>query len=123
MAEITLLGLQERKRELQLKRHYAYARYIAHDAEAQKAMRIMSQVDNDLLVLEFDFQKLTAAESMQASDKAWSDKEGGGAKMVLKYPRFLASKTECEQNYVQNGDCSCTDEVMCDWCYFQSNQD
>lgn len=74
---MTLLGLQERKRELTIKRNYAFDRYIAADAEAQKAMRVMAQADNDLMVLELELQKFNAEQSMRASDKAWADKNDG----------------------------------------------
>ena len=43
--------------------------------------------------------------------------------MVLRYTRLWASQTERERDYVRFGECGCTDEVMCDWCYYQANQD
>lgn len=80
MTPTSALGFAERKRELMIKRNYAYERYCEADALAQTQVKIMSYCDNELLCLEFDLQKFNAEQNMQASDHTWLDKEGAERK-------------------------------------------
>ena len=75
-----LLGLQERRRELELKRRYATMHYKRHSLECQNAIAAMAQADDDLMVLEFQIQEFNKEQSMADSEKAWAAKEGGERK-------------------------------------------
>ncbi len=80
MTPTTLLGFQERKRELTIKRNYAFSAYIDADAAAREAMKTMTYCDNELLCLELDLQKFNAEQNRAASDAAWAAIEGGERK-------------------------------------------
>lgn len=76
MTSLSLIALQERKRELTLKRRYALGAYKTAEIAKLEALSTISRCMNDLLVLEFQIQRLNTEQTMTASDKAWAEKYG-----------------------------------------------
>lgn len=69
MTSPTMIGLLERKRELETKHKYAFERYVDAGIEMRSAEQIISESQREMLALEFAIQKAKSEE--KASEKLW----------------------------------------------------
>lgn len=69
MTSPTMIGLLERKRELETKHKYAFERYVDAGIELRTCEKIISEVTPALVAIEFEIQKAQREE--KASEKLW----------------------------------------------------